>query len=47
MNQHSEQAHFQLFIDGRWCAGSGGQVLQSVNPATGKVWATFDAAATD
>ena len=39
--------HYQLFIDGRWCSGSEQQVMQSVNPANGKVWATFDCASAD
>ncbi|WP_299729473.1 aldehyde dehydrogenase [uncultured Tateyamaria sp.] len=33
--------HFQLFIDGAWCAGASGQVMASQNPATGADWATF------
>ncbi|MEM6306009.1 MAG: aldehyde dehydrogenase [Pseudomonadota bacterium] len=37
--------HFQLFIAGEFTAGAAGQTMQSVNPATGQPWATFDCAA--
>lgn len=37
--------HYQLFIDGSWCEGAGGQVMTSQNPATGEEWATFACAA--
>ena len=36
--------HFPLYIAGAFTAGSTGQTMQSINPATGKVWATFDCA---
>ncbi len=36
--------HYQLFIAGEWQAGSKGQTMTSVNPATGQDWATFDCA---
>jgi len=36
--------HYQLYIDGKWTSGSKGQVMESINPADGKVWATFDCA---
>ncbi len=36
--------HYQMFIDGTWCAGASGQVMHSSNPATGQNWATFDCA---
>lgn len=40
--------HYQLYINGQWCPGSGKQVMQSTNPATGSTWMTFDCAnATD
>lgn len=39
--------HYKLYIDGDWCAGSIGQVMESVNPATGSVWSTFDCASAD
>lgn len=39
--------HYQLFIDGQWCPGSDNQMMQSLNPATGKVWATFDCASAE
>ena len=32
---------FQMYIDGQWTDGSQGQTMQSVNPATGKAWASF------
>ena len=36
--------HFPLYIAGQFTAGSAGQVMDSINPATGEVWATFDCA---
>ena len=36
--------HYSLFVAGEWRAGQGGQVMESINPATGQVWATFDCA---
>ncbi|MEL7091271.1 MAG: aldehyde dehydrogenase [Pseudomonadota bacterium] len=39
--------HYQLFIDGAWSDGSAGQVMQSLNPATGEPWATFACASPD
>ncbi|MFN3133341.1 aldehyde dehydrogenase [Roseibium sp.] len=32
--------HYQLYIDGGRCEGSGGQILQTENPATGDPWAS-------
>ena len=32
---------FQMYIDGEWTDGSEGQTMESINPATGKVWASF------
>lgn len=37
----SEKPHYQLFIDGAWVEGGDGQVMSSLNPATGQEWATF------
>lgn len=37
--------HYQLFIDGAWCDGHGGQIMATQNPATGQDWATFACAA--
>lgn len=37
--------HFPLYLAGAFTAGSEGQVMQSVNPATGTAWASFDCAA--
>ena len=37
--------HYQLFIAGEWCSGAAGEVRDSINPATGEPWATFDCAA--
>ncbi len=34
----------QMYIDGQWADASDGRRLDSVNPATGQVWATFPAA---
>lgn len=36
--------HFSLYIDGQFCAGASGQVMDSSNPAHNKTWATFDCA---
>lgn len=33
--------HYQLYIDGQRCEGSGGQVMHSLNPANGEAWASF------
>ncbi|WP_422021764.1 aldehyde dehydrogenase [Roseibium sp.] len=33
--------HYQLYIDGGRCEGSGGQILHTENPATGDPWASF------
>ena len=33
--------HYQLFINGQWREGSGGQTMQSISPTTGAPWATF------
>ena len=40
----SDTPHYQLFIDGKYCSGSENQVMESINPATGQIWATFDCA---
>jgi aldehyde dehydrogenase (NAD+) len=40
----TDLAHYPLFIAGAHCAGSQGQVMQSLNPATGAPWASFDCA---
>ena len=32
--------HYQMYIDGEWCDAADGATLESVNPATGKVWAS-------
>jgi len=37
--------HFSLFIDGAFCPGTAGEVRESLNPATGTPWCTFDCAA--
>ncbi|GAC1324189.1 MAG: aldehyde dehydrogenase [Mycobacteriales bacterium] len=34
----TRRTHYELFIGGRWVAGSG-EVIESVNPYTGQVWA--------
>ena len=31
--------HYQMYIDGEWCDAEDGATLESINPATGKVWA--------
>lgn len=38
--------HYQLYMDGGRCEGSGGQILHSENPATGDPWASFACADT-
>jgi acyl-CoA reductase-like NAD-dependent aldehyde dehydrogenase len=38
--------HYQLYIDGGRCEGSGGQILNTENPATGDPWASFACADT-
>jgi len=30
-----------MYIDGQWTNGSDGQIMESINPATGKAWANF------
>ena len=35
---------YQLYIDGKFCEASDGNRFESVNPATGEVWATVPAA---
>ncbi len=40
----SDFPHYQLYIDGQWCSGSDGQTMDSLNPATGETWASFDCA---
>ena len=35
------QPHFQLYIDGAFCDGSTGVRADSINPATGDIWASF------
>lgn len=37
----SQKPHYKLFIDGAWVEGGDGQVMASLNPATGQEWATF------
>ncbi|RLA03143.1 MAG: carnitine dehydratase, partial [Gammaproteobacteria bacterium] len=32
--------HYQMYIDGKWCDAADGGQLESVNPATGEIWAT-------
>jgi len=43
----SQPPHYQLFIDGAWSEGAAQQVMTSVNPATGREWASFACAAPD
>jgi len=33
--------HYRLFIDGEWVDGAAQKRLPTINPATGKAWATF------
>lgn len=39
------QTHYRLWIDGQWCEGGEGQLMQSLNPANGQPWASFACAA--
>ncbi len=32
--------HYQMYIDGEWCDAEDGVTLESIIPATAKVWAT-------
>ncbi|MEO0719006.1 MAG: hypothetical protein AAFZ06_09040, partial [Pseudomonadota bacterium] len=43
----TDKPHYQLFIDGAWVEGGAGQVLQSLNPATGEPWASFACASAE
>ncbi|MGA9410124.1 MAG: aldehyde dehydrogenase [Roseobacter sp.] len=38
----TDMPHYPLYIAGTWRAGSTATVMQSLNPATGMPWATFD-----
>ena len=38
--------HYQMYIDGEWLDASDGARLESINPATGEVWATAAIAGT-
>ncbi|MEM9714917.1 MAG: aldehyde dehydrogenase [Pseudomonadota bacterium] len=37
--------HFQLYIAGEFTGGADGTTMQTINPATGQPWASFDCAA--
>ena len=37
----NDQPHYSLYIDGGWCEGGDGQVVETIDPATGEAWATF------
>lgn len=41
----ADHSHYKLLIDGVWCEGAAGQVMQSENPANAEVWASFACAA--
>lgn len=43
----SDLPHYQMFIDGVWCAGAAGATMNSENPANGENWASFDCAAAE
>jgi len=32
--------HYQMYIDGQWCDAADGAQLESINPASGEIWAT-------
>ena len=39
-NAGSPLPHYQLHIAGRWCEGGAGRRVESINPYTGRAWAT-------
>jgi acyl-CoA reductase-like NAD-dependent aldehyde dehydrogenase len=39
--------YYELFIDGAWTGGSQGQVMETINPATGAPWASFACASSE
>lgn len=39
--------HFKLFIDGKFCSGSAGKTVESLDPSNNEPWATFDCANSD
>lgn len=39
--------HFKLYIDGEFCDASDDTIIESINPATGEVWATAPAASSE
>ena len=41
----SNLPHYQLYLAGTWTAGAAGQQMQSLDPANGAPWASFDCAA--
>ena len=41
----SNLPHYPLYIAGQWQAGAQAQRMDSINPATGAVWSSFDCAA--
>ena len=40
----TEMPTYQLFIDGVWCDAEGGALFDSIDPASGEVWARMPAA---
>ncbi len=42
-----ELRHYRMLIDGAWVDSSDGGTFESINPATGKAWATVAAATAD
>ena len=43
----TEPVKLRMHIDGEWADASDGRTLESINPATGELWATFPAASGD
>ncbi len=41
----SELTRYQMLIDGQWTDAEGGETFESINPASGEVWAEIPAAA--
>ena len=35
---------YQMYVDGQWVDAEGGKTFESVNPATGEMWAEIPAA---
>ena len=43
----TDYTHYKMLIDGQWVPASDGAKFNSLNPTTGKVWATVPEAAAE